>query len=93
MTTLAVRPDARPKRKPETPPAIKKAVRAFDCRHYDTCLTGAALADVDTMPCRGCRQYLRDDKMNLKDMMTYIQIAAHILEVDTSVFYNQRLAL
>ena len=92
MTTSAFRPDARPKRKPEAPPAMNKGVRACDCRHYDTCLTGAALADMATMPCGGCKRYQRDGKTNLKDVMAYIQIAAHILEVDTSAFYNRQLS-
>lgn len=63
-------------------------VRAYDCRHYDTCLTTAALIDMATMPCDGCKQYQHDGQMNLKDMVSFIHIAAHILEVDESVFYK-----
>ena len=91
MTTSTIRPNARYNRETETTPIMNTGVRAYDCKHYDTCLMGAALVDMDTMPCDGCTRYRHDDQMSLKDMMSFVHIAAHILEVDESAFFSRRV--
>ena len=51
MRMLSVKPDHRKEAASEM--ATIENTRAYDCRHYNSCLTGAALVDMKTMPCSG----------------------------------------
>ena len=87
MRMLSVKPDHRKEAASEM--ATTESTRAYDCRHYDTCLMGAALVDMKTMPCSGCSRYCREEQMSLKDMISYVCIAAKILEVDETALFAQ----